>query len=154
MQPYPPDSPEATIRVVALALLADGAIGLDELASLKQHRFVPSLGLDSSHFDQVIHQFCDDLLASEIRKSNGEYQLTPKCVGLLLAEIHEPGLRQKALSMMLDIVNADGLLSRGETALLAQVLSHWGLGLRPSQTPGLMTVSWQSQLRRDNAYPI
>ncbi len=154
MQPYPPDSPEATIRVVTLALLADGAISLDELASLKQHRLVPNLGLDSSHFDQVIHQFCDDLLASGIRKSNGEYQLTPKCVGLLLAEIQEPGLRQKALSMMLDIVNADGRLSLGETALLTQVLSHWGLGLRPSQTPASMTVSWQSQLRRANAYPI
>ena len=55
MRHYTTDSPEASARILALALLADGAIDLSELRTLQSHDIAKCVGLDDFHFDKVIH---------------------------------------------------------------------------------------------------
>lgn len=129
MRHYPSDSPEAMTRVVALALLVDGAIDLSELETLRRNDIVNRLGIDHARFDKVIHEFCDDMLAYVNLKPSGQYELDPQSIGHLLADIEDPKLQKKVLSVMLDIVNADGNLARSETALVAQAIKHWQLDL-------------------------
>ena len=129
MRHYPTDSPEAMTRVVALALMVDGAIDLSELESLQRNEVVNRLGLDHARFDKVIHEFCDDMLAYADRMPYGQYELDPQCISHLLGDIKDPKLQKKVLSVMLDIVNADGNLARSETALVAQAIKHWQLDL-------------------------
>ena len=50
MRQYPTDSPEASARIVALALLADGSIDLSEMESLQRHRIIGKLGFDQVWF--------------------------------------------------------------------------------------------------------
>ena len=129
MRHYPSDSPEAMTRGVALALLVDGAIDLSELETLRRNDIVNRLGIDHARFDKVIHEFCDDMLTYVNLKPSGQYELDPQSIGHLLGDVTNPKLQKQVLSVMLDIVNADGNLARSETALVAQALKHWKLDL-------------------------
>jgi hypothetical protein len=129
MRHYPSNSPEAMTRIVALALLVDGAIDLSELESLRRNDIVNRLGIDHARFDKVIHEFCDDMLTYGSLKPSGQSGLDPKSIGHLLGEIDDLKLQKMVLSVMLDIVNADGNLAHSETALIAQALKHWKLDL-------------------------
>ncbi len=129
MRHYPSDSPEAMTRVVALALLADGAIDLSELESLKRNDIINRLGLDHASFDKVIHEFCEDMLAYAHRMPSGQFELDPESIEHLLGDIRDPELQKKVLSAMLDIVNADRRFAGGEAALVAQAIKYWKLDL-------------------------
>ena len=157
MRHYPSDSPEAMTRVVALALLADGAIDPGELEALKGSACCFRLGLDTCRFEQIVDEFCDDLLVCGNRKPTGQYDLSEECVHGLLDDINDPKLREQALGIMLDIISADGVLVHEETALIAQVIDCWKLGYRASK--GTSTTrnaaetkpNWQAQYRRAEA---
>ena len=56
MRHYPTNSPEALARVVAIAMMADGAIDSSELKSLERHDIIKRLGLDHDRFDQMQRQ--------------------------------------------------------------------------------------------------
>lgn len=154
MRRYPSDSPEAMTRVVALALLADGAIDPSELEALKASECCFRLGIDPCRFERIVDEFCDDLLTCGNRKPSGQYDLSADCIDALLKDISDPKLREKALSMMLDIINADGVLANEETALIAQVVDCWGLGCRAvsaRQSVSEDKPNWQARYRRTEA---
>ncbi len=151
MRHYPSDSPEAMTRVVALALLADGAIDPGELEVLKGSSYCFRIGIDPCRFEQIVDEFCDDLLACGKRKPTGQYDLSDECVRDLLGDINSPKLRELALGMMLDIISSDGVLVREETSLIAQVIDCWKLGYRAIGTKRGVEAprdNWQAQYRR------
>ncbi len=151
MRHYPSDSPEAMTRVVALALLADGAIDPSELEVLKGSSYCFRIGIDPCRFEQIVDEFCDDLLACGKRKPTGQYDLSDECVRDLLGDINSPKLRELALGMMLDIISSDGVLVREETSLIAQVIDCWKLGYRAIGTKRGVEAprdNWQAQYRR------
>ena len=80
MRHYPTDSPEALTRVVALALLADGAVDPGELDVFKNSPCCFRMGIDPCRFEQIVDEFCDDLLVCGIRKASGRYDLTEDCI--------------------------------------------------------------------------
>lgn len=129
MRHYPSDSPEATGRIIALALLADGAIDLSELESMEHHDIVNHLGLDQERFDKVVHRFCEDMLLYAHRTSSGQLELDQEAITLLLADIRNPQLQKKLLRAMLDVVNADGRLAGGEAVLVSQAMKLWEIDL-------------------------
>jgi len=142
-------------RVVALALLADGAIDPGELEVLKASACCFRLGIDPCRFDQVVDEFCDDLQLFGNRQSTGQYTLSKECIRGLLGDIQEPRLREQALGMMLDIIGADGVFVREETALIAQVVDCWKLGYRAVRAKRSATEAkpnWQAQYRRAEAH--
>jgi len=129
MRHYPSDSPEAKARVVALALLADGAIDLNEIEALERHEVVSRLGLDHPGFDRVVREFCEDMLVSANRGPSGQIELDEDTIDALLADIQDPLTRKRMLRAVLDIVNADGRLADGEAVLVSQAMKSWGLDL-------------------------
>lgn len=129
MRNYPSDSPEAMGRLVALTLMADGAIDASELRQLDHTDTVRRVGLNEASFDRVIHELCDDMLTSAHRTPSGQLELDVENIDLLLAEVQHPLLQKQVLRMMLDVVNADTKLSGGEAVLVAEAMKFWGIDL-------------------------
>ncbi|MCX9155416.1 TerB family tellurite resistance protein [Niveibacterium sp. 24ML] len=129
MRHYPSDSPEAKARVVALALLADGAIDLNEIAALERHEVVARLGLAHPEFDRVVREFCEDMLVSANRLPSGQVELDEATIDALLDDIRDPLTRKRMLRAVLDIVNADGRLADGEAVLVSHAMQRWDLDL-------------------------
>jgi uncharacterized tellurite resistance protein B-like protein len=129
MRNYPTDSPESMGRLVALTLLADGAIDASELKQLDHKDTIRRLGLDEASFDELIHQLCDDMLTCAYRNPAGQLELDVKTIDYLLAEVQHPVLQKQVLRMMLDVVNADHKLSGGEAVLVAEAMKLWGVDL-------------------------
>ena len=129
MRHYPSDSPEALGRIVALAMMADGAIDPSELRLLEAQRTLSRLGLDEDGFDRVFHEFCTDMLGTAQRLSSGQLELDAETIDLLLDEVSQPQLQAATLRTMLDIVHADEQLAGGEAVLVARAMRRWSLDL-------------------------
>ena len=129
MRHYPSDSPEALGRIVALAMMADGAIDPSELRLLEAQRIVSRLGLDADGFDRVFHEFCTDMLGTAQRLSSGQLELDGETIDLLLDEVREPQLQAATLRTLVDIVHADDQLAGGEAVLIARAMRRWSLDL-------------------------
>lgn len=130
MRNYPIDSTEAMARIVAIALLADGALDPSEIEALEKHQLRDNLGLPTETLERVIHEFCDDLLQTARAPNIGQIELDVQLVNHLLDDIQSPDLQKKALTAIVDIVNADGSLNAGEAILISQAMSRWGLELQ------------------------
>ena len=129
MRHYPSDSPEALGRIVALAMMADGAIDPSELRLLEASPTLSRLGLDADRFERVCHEFCSDMLGTAQRLSSGQLELDAETIDLLLDEVSQPQLRAATLRTMLDIVHADDQLAGGEAVLVARAMRRWSLDL-------------------------
>lgn len=149
MRHYPSDSPEAMGRLVALTLMADGAIDASELKQLDHTDTIRRLGLDEASFDRVIHELCDDMLASAHRTPAGHLELDVKSIDLLLAEVQHPLLQKQVLRMMLDVVNADSELSGGEAVLVAEAMKFWGIDLYEVSDCTVPSLRMRSQRRHE-----
>lgn len=129
MRKYPNDSVEAAARIVALALMADGAIDRSELLLLERQQIVGRLGLDHEQFDAIYYEYCTDMLTSAYRNASGLLELDEQGIDKLLDEISDPALQKKILRIMLDILNSDHRLTAKEAALIARALKCWDMDL-------------------------
>ncbi|ACV37659.1 conserved hypothetical protein [Candidatus Accumulibacter phosphatis] len=129
MRKYPIDSTEAMARIVAVALLADGALDHSEVEALEKHELRDNLGLPAATLERVLHEFCNDLLQTARAPNIGQIELDAQLVDHLLDDIQSHELQKKALTAIVDIVNADGSLNAGEAILLSRAMSRWGLEL-------------------------
>ena len=127
MRHYPSDSPEAQARIIALTLMADGAIDQSELRLLNERNTINQLGMEPEDFDRVFYEFCTDMLSTAERTSNGQLELDRKAIDLLLDEVTDPALRMSLLRIMLDLVHADQQLAGGEAVLVTQTLKRWSI---------------------------
>ena len=130
MRHYAPDSPEATARIIALTLLADGAIDLSEIESIKRYRIIENLNLSQRIFDEVVRGFCEDMLVVSHRGHSGRIELDHETARSLLSDIRNSDLQHKVLRAMLDIVNADTKLSGSEAIVVAEAMKLWDIDLR------------------------
>jgi uncharacterized tellurite resistance protein B-like protein len=127
MQSYPPNSPQAAARIVALTVVADGDIGDAEIAWLDRLDVHEQLGLARPEFHALLNTFCDDLL------SNGEVNWADPCpldertLADLMGEIQDPALRLKLLRLCVELAAVDARLHEGESLVLAAAVEHWGL---------------------------
>jgi uncharacterized tellurite resistance protein B-like protein len=149
MRNYPSDSPEAMGRLVALTLMADGAIDASELKQLDHTDTIRRLGLNEASFDRVIHELCDDMLTSAHRTPAGQLELDVENIDLLLAEVQHPILQKQVLRMMLDVVNADTKLSGGEAVLVAEAMKFWGIDLYEVSDCSVPSLRMRSQRRHE-----
>lgn len=129
MRKNPPDSPEAAARIVALALLADGAIDRRETLLLERQQILKRLGIDNERFDTIYYEHCADLLTHAARETSGQLTLDERSIKMLLGEIRDPTLQRKMLRIILDIVHADRRLTAGEATLIAHALKQWEIDL-------------------------
>lgn len=149
MRHYPANSPKAAARILALALLADGAIDPSELRSLKQQHVLDRLGMSEHEFDEVIHELCEDLLCCAERNICGQLEIGREGLRHVLGDLTLPRLQRRVLQTVLDIVHADGYLSGGEAVLVSLAVECWRFepheALRVAPRPGRR---WPPQVAR------
>jgi uncharacterized tellurite resistance protein B-like protein len=130
MRKYPINSDAAIGRVVAAALLADGALDKSELELLERGHVAEKLGISGECLERVIHEFCDDLDQYGLRNESGMLEVGREAVDRILGEINDPILRRQLLAAIIDIVCADRRLSVSEVDLAAQAMLRWGVSPR------------------------
>jgi len=127
MRTYPPNSPQAAGRVVALALLADGHLSNTELDTLDRLRVYTQLGLGRVELHSVIHEVCEDLLASMQLTWEDACRVDARTLARLMGEIDDAVLRRKLTRICIAVVECDSLVTEGEVAVLGAAIEQWGL---------------------------
>lgn len=125
MRTYPVNSPQAAARLLAMALVADGNYALSEIRALDRLDAARQLGLPPQDLKAVIEAFCEDLLLGAQGEWLGSSQLDTAARQALLAEVTDPALREKIVTLCEAVVEADGHLAEGETAMLDSLTHAW-----------------------------
>ena len=58
-----------------------------------------------------------------------------------MAEVDEPALRARVLSLCMSVVQADGHVAEGESIVLGAAVEHWGLHSMMLRSAGLEPVA-------------
>ena len=127
MRTYPQNSPQAAARIVALGMLADGHLDAAELSVLQSLRASEQLGLSAQEMHAVVQDLCEDLLSAASVTWADACTIDPAQQASLLAEVTDPVLQAKVLSLCVAVVEADAHVSEGEAIVLGQAVEHWGL---------------------------
>jgi len=127
LRSYPSDSPRAKARLLALALLADGRLGQEELESLERHSAFHALGISREDFFEVLFDFCNDVV--RLPNGRGGYLLTPSTLDELFAEVRNPEGRRALARLIFDVIRSDRHLAEGEQRLLWNALDAWKMRL-------------------------
>jgi hypothetical protein len=127
MRSYPPNSPQAAARIVALALLADGHVCHSELELLQRLDGHAQLGLSPAEMHAVVHELCEDMLSACPMAWGGSCQVDARTLDALLAEVTDPMLRARVLNLCVSLVESDDHVSDGESLLLVSAIEQWGL---------------------------
>jgi uncharacterized tellurite resistance protein B-like protein len=125
MRTYPVNSPQAAARLLAMALVADGNYALSEIKALDRLDAARQLDLPPQDLKAVIEAFCEDLLLGAQGEWLGSSQLDAATRQALLAEVTDPALRAKIVTLCEAVVEADGHLADGETAMLDSLTRAW-----------------------------
>lgn len=128
MRSYPYNSPEAAARIVALVLISDGHVSKSEFESLNQLDGTRDLGLEPHNMPGIVQTLCEDLLMAGFDGRSILSYLDDGTLAPLMAEVDEPQLQSKVLSVAACVVNADQHRSDGETAMLGAISRHWQTG--------------------------
>jgi hypothetical protein len=113
--------------LLALALMADGDVSSVELSRLEELEAHTQLGLRRPAWHQVLYDFCADLLESRRRSWGDPCRVDPLTLSQLLAEVDDRELREKVLTLCLEAVQADSVVTDGESLLLASAVEQWGM---------------------------
>jgi len=134
MRSYPPNSPEAAARIVALVLVSDGHVCSSELDILRQLGAERELGLEPHLLPHIVHTLCEELLAGAYGTGSLMAQVDDSTLASLMAEVSDPALQRKTLRLSLAAARADGHLADGEAMVVAAARRHWRLvdGEEPS----------------------
>lgn len=127
MRSYPPNSPEAAARIVALVLISDGHVCSSEFEILKQLGAERELGLEPQILPHIVHTLCEELLAGGYETGSLIGNVDDSALASLMAEISDPALRRKVLRLSLAAARADGHLADGEALVLEAARHHWKL---------------------------
>ncbi len=127
MRSYPPNSPEAAARIVALVLISDGHVCSSEFDILKQLGAERELGLEPQLLPHIVHTLCEELLASGYETGSLMGSVDDSTLASLMAEISDPQLQRTVLRLSLAAVQADGHLADGEAVVVEAARRHWKL---------------------------
>ena len=127
MQTYELDSPQACACIVALALVADGDIGREELQWLESVQAHEQLEMSRDEMLVVMSEFCADLMQEAPEKWPPTGPLDEREIARLMDRITQPDLRQRVLHLCVQLVEADGHVAEAESIVLNAAVEHWGL---------------------------
>jgi len=127
MRRYPPNSPQAAARVVALTMVADGTVCRGELHSLVRLDVYDRLNLDAVQMQQLLDELARDLFEFGAPAWDGSGGLHPLIMNCVLEDVTNAELRETVLEICRDIARADSHVTEGENALLALAGTEWRL---------------------------
>ena len=125
MRRYPPNSPLAAARVVALTMVADGTICRGELHSLVRLDVYRRLNLDAVQMQQLLDEVARDLFEFGAPAWDGSGGLDPLIMNCVLEDVTDPELRETVLEICRDVAQADRCITDGESALLGLANTQW-----------------------------
>lgn len=125
MRSYPLNSPEAAGRIVALAALADGHVCKAEHDALHAPDTLHAIGLPRTRMAQILHEVCEDLLATSSPTWPADPTLTVQAMGPLLTEIDQTALRHAVLALCQRTVEADRVVRPEEERFLLHTQLLW-----------------------------
>lgn len=140
MRSYPQNSPEAAARIVALVLISDGHVSSSEFEILRKLGAEHQLGLQPQLLPHIVHTMCEELLATGYDTGALTRSLDGRVLASLMAEISDPSLQMKVLSLALAAVRADGHLADGETMVIDAARRHWNLVDAEDRNSGTETL--------------
>lgn len=126
MRKYPANSPQAAARLVALTMLADGHLSQAELDALQRGGY-DRLGIAPQEMHDVLQGLCEDLLFGATLAWSDACRIDEHALSQLVAEVQCPELRERVLSVCVDVAGADAHLSDGESLVLSLAVAQWGL---------------------------
>ncbi|MCV2360312.1 MULTISPECIES: TerB family tellurite resistance protein [Roseateles] len=133
MRSYPRNSAEAAARIVALVLIADGNVSLSEFNALQQLDAAGQLGLAPGGLGPIVQSLCEDLLVNAYGSASMMSSVDEQSMAALMAEVDEPLLQRKVLTLALAAARADAHLAEGETLVLEAACRHWQIHLGDAQ---------------------
>ena len=131
MRTYPTNSPQASARIVALAMLADGHLCKSELDAVNSVDIQMQLGLQPAELQEVMHALCDDLLMTAHGQWEHACKVDAHTFAALLAEVSDPDLRARVLRLCVTAIAADEHITEGENAFLIATAEYWGMYRHP-----------------------
>ncbi|WP_371766054.1 TerB family tellurite resistance protein [Massilia sp.] len=123
MRSYPKNSPRAAGRLLALTMIVDGNVALSELKAVYRSRILDHIALDDDEFDAVLHELCNDLLATA---HHGNVHVDAATIDAFLDDVDAPELRRNLLGAMWRLADADGWLADAEAIVLNRAAIRWG----------------------------
>jgi uncharacterized tellurite resistance protein B-like protein len=127
MRPYPPNSPQAAARIVALTVVADRDISEAEIEWLDRLAVHEQLGLERHELHALLDTFCEDLLSSDQLKWADACPVDERTLAYLMGDIQDPALRLKLLRLCVELAESDAHVAEGESIVLVAAVEHWGL---------------------------
>ena len=134
MRKYAQNSPQAAARIVALTLVADGDVGQAELELLDALAVHKHLGLERDALHAVIDAFCEDLLSSKQLNWADVCAVDEYTLASLMAEVNEPALQRKVLTLCIKLAEVDDHVAEGESIVLSAAMAHWRLSVQTLST--------------------
>ncbi|MFT3734842.1 MAG: hypothetical protein QM776_07435 [Rhodocyclaceae bacterium] len=125
MKRYPQNSPQAAARILALSMLADGELEPSELTSLRLGAATSRLGLTRDAFNDVLEDFCADLMSNTWIDASGNCVVTPVLMREIFSEVDDPHLRNEIARLIGHVIRADSRLHYGESVMLQTLIHSW-----------------------------
>jgi hypothetical protein len=122
---YPINSPRAAARILALALISNGKIQPSELAAIETHDAKGQLAISDQQWHDVVHDLCVDLLLAA--RHGPECRIDSRMIQQMFDEVDDMALQRRALRLCIAVVNADGQIEEGESAVLLSAVKQWQL---------------------------
>jgi len=126
MRSYPPNSPEAAARIVALVLIADSHVCRSEFETLSEVDAACALDMPPRAIHGIVQTLCEDLLMDGFVGGSILRYVDDGSLASLLGEVDRPQLRDQVMRIAAAVVDADKHLSEGEAAVLDAIGRHWG----------------------------
>lgn len=127
MRAYLRNSPEASGRLVALAMLADDRACPSEFAALQALDAPALLGLPAPRLAQLVQDLRDDLMLGDWQGGSMLEHIDERLLAQLMAEVDDPALQRQVLRLAQAAAQADGQLAQGEALVLAAARRYWRL---------------------------
>ncbi len=128
MKTYPANSSHAMARVLAMTMITDARLADQELEIMDQLFLYEVLELSKAEFSEVVKQYCDDLLASDVAHAKVDLMDRAR-IDEVIGAVTDPQKRFQTAQMIVNIIRADGHLHDAELALLRHILDQWDLTL-------------------------
>lgn len=128
LTPYPDNSAEAMLRVIALFIVGDGEVKDEELGALEEMRAFHLFGVDRERFAEVFDAYCDDLI---LHAGTARFVALadPQWVDAVLAPVTDRAAQRTLARVLLLLARSDGFFADAELVIYRQLLDRWRIDL-------------------------
>ena len=126
MRRYPTNSPEARARIIVAVLMADGSLDVSEIDQMDRKHISEMIGISNDAFEQVLHDYCDDILMTGQRSESFERRLSLDVFSILLSEVTDSVAQLRLTSVIIDLISADGDICPHELSMAGRAMASWG----------------------------